>query len=104
MAAPIKSETTAVGPWTVPLLCMPCLLAFALFLVSFPIDRKIAFWPHLTIGEIYLHWFLFVTPISTLIAFIVLIKRRVQASKFLAWLLVIVSVLANAFVILGFVG
>ena len=104
MTAPIKSGSPAVGPWGVPLLCMPCLLAFALFLVSFPIDRKIAFWPKLTIGELYLHWFLFVTPISTLIALILLIKRRVQANKFLAWLLVIVSVLANAFVILGFIG
>ena len=93
-----------VVPWTVLVLCLPCLLAFALFLVSFPIDRKIAFWPHLSIGELYLHWFLFVTPVSTLIALSVLIRRRIEGSAILAWVLVIASVLANAFVILGFVG
>ena len=83
-------------------MCLPCLLAFALFFFSFPIDRKIPFWPHLNLAELYSLWFLFVTPISTLVAFIVLIRRRwMGASSILTWVLVILSVVVNALVLFG---
>jgi len=43
-----------------------------------------------------------VTPISTLVAFIVLVRRRwMGGSSILAWLLVIASVAVNALVLLG---
>lgn len=88
-----------VGPWAVPLLCLPCLVAFTLFVFSFPLDRKIPFWPH-HLAELYSLWFLFVTPISILVALIVLVRRRVGGSSILAWVLVIASVVVNAFVLL----
>jgi hypothetical protein len=78
------------------------LLAFALFFLSFPLDRKIPVWPHLNIAELYSIWFLFVTPITTLIAFIVLIRRRwMGPGSILEWLLVIASFVVNALVLFG---
>ena len=102
MTAFVKSEKLALRPWTVPLWCLPCLLALVLFLFSFPIDRKIPFWPNLNLAELYSLWFLFVTPISTLVAFIVLLRRRwMGGTSILAWFLVIASVVVNALVLLG---
>jgi hypothetical protein len=101
MIAIAKSGGPALSPWTAPLLCLPCLLAFAIFLLSFPIDRKIPLWPHLSLAELYSLWFLFVTPISTLVAVIALIRHRVGGSKIFAWVLVIASVVVNAFVLFG---
>ena len=98
----IKSERLALNPWTVPLWCLPCLLAFLLFFFSFPIDRKIPFWPHLNLAELYSLWFLFVTPISTLVAVIVLFRRRwTGGASIVAWFLVIASVVVNSLVLLG---
>jgi hypothetical protein len=37
-------------------------------LFSFPLDRKIPFWPHFTIVEIFFLWLPFITPITTVIA------------------------------------
>ena len=102
MTVAVKSERLALKPWTVPLWCLPCLLAFLLFFFSFPIDRKIPFWPHLNLAELYALWFLLVTPISTFVAVIVLARRRwMGGSSILAWFLVIVSVVVNAVVLLG---
>ena len=98
----VKSDRLAVKSWAVPLWCLPCLLAFALFFLSFPIDRKIPVWPHLNLAELYSIWFLFVTPITTLIAFIVLIRRRwMGPSSILEWFLVIASFVVNALVLFG---
>jgi len=73
-----------------------------MFLLSFPIDRKIPFWPHWNLAELFSVWFLFVTPISTLVAFIVLVRRRwMGASSMFAWVLLIASVAVNALVLLG---
>ena len=59
-------------------------------------------WPHLNLAELYSIWFLFVTPITTLIAFIVLIRRRwMGPSSIPAWFLVIASFVVNALVLLG---
>jgi hypothetical protein len=54
--------------------CLPSLLGFLAFLFAFPIDRKIPFWPHLSIAEVFILWFLFITPITTVIAIITLLK------------------------------
>ena len=78
------------------------MLAFALFFFSFPINRKIPVWPHLNLAELYSLWFLFVTPITTLIAFIVLIRRRwMGPSSILAWFIVVASFVVNALVLWG---
>ena len=84
--------------------CSPSLLGFPVFLVSFPIDRVIPFWPHLTVAEIFLYWFGLITPIATVIGIVVLLKRRRGLATFpkaMAWLTITISVLANLFVLLG---
>jgi hypothetical protein len=89
--------------------CLPALLGFAFFLAAFPIDRTIPFWPHLNLAEAFLFWFLFPAPIATATA-IVKFKRQKRSnqafstSKLLGWTVVVVSVLVNAFVLLGLWG
>ena len=87
--------------------CFPSLVAFAPFLVSFPIDRQVPFWPHLQIAEIFAMWFVLVTPATTIAAIVLLIMRRRRIAtlpKSVGWLAVTVSILANAFVLLGMAG
>jgi len=102
-----QAEPPKTNLWPVFFLSLPCLLAFALFLLSFPIDRPIPFWPHWEIAETFAAWFATVTPVSTLIAVAVLIKRRrgsARPPRVIAWLTITVSVLANAFVLVGMAG
>lgn len=87
-------------------LCCSSLVGFVLFLISFPIYRRIPFWPHLSIAELFLLWFLFVAPVTTAIAFVVFIRRKrfgsiVPVTKWLAWTAITLSVLADLFMLLG---
>jgi hypothetical protein len=84
--------------------CLPSLLSFVFFFFSFPIDRRIPFWPHLTIVEIFLLWFLFVTPITIVIGFVVFMKRRrlggiASSTRLLIWATQTVSLLVNALIL-----
>jgi hypothetical protein len=86
--------------------CLPSLLGFALFLLSFPIDRQIRFWPFLSLADIFALWFLLITPVTTVIAIVMLIKRgrsgRIAVFiRVLAWLMITFSVLANVLILLG---
>jgi hypothetical protein len=86
--------------------CMPTLLSFVAFLLAFPIDRRIPFWPHLNLAEIFTVWFLFITPITTVIAIVALVKRKrigrvALFTKSLVWTAIAVSLLVNAFVLIG---
>jgi hypothetical protein len=86
--------------------CLPCLLGFAAFLLSFPINRVIPFWPHLSLDALYALWFIFVTPITTAIAIIIHLKRRkterfTALSKKLVWAAIAASLVANSFVLFG---
>jgi len=92
--------------WAVLVWCSPSLLGFVAFLVSFPIYRSIPFWPHLNVAEAYTLWFLFVAPVTTLIAIVVLVKRErlghiAAFAKLLVWAAIILSLLVNVFVLLG---
>jgi len=61
----------------------------------------------LEIAEVFAAWFVTVTPVSTSIAIVVLIKRRrgsARPPRLIAWLAIAVSVLANAFVLVGMAG
>ena len=89
--------------------CLPCLLGFLAFLFSFPIYRQMPFWPHLSIAEIVVLWSGLITPVTTLIAIITLIKRRRAGGmttwvKLLAWTVIALCLVINAFVILGMAG
>jgi len=103
-----SSEETPVRQkvWTALVWCLPSLLGFALFLLSFPIDRQIPFWPHLSLADIFTLWFLFIMPITTVIAIAMLIKRgragRIAVFlRILAWLVITFSVLANMLILVG---
>ena len=92
--------------WPIFVWCLPALGGFVMFLLSFPIDRQIPFWPRLSFAEIFTMWFLFVAPIATIIAAVALIRRRRSAhiatfTRVLAWTTIAVSVLVNAFVLVG---
>jgi len=86
--------------------CLPALLGFLAFLFAFPIDRRIPHWFPLNFAEIFTLWFLFITPVTTVIAIITLIKRKrigrmAPLAKLLTWTAIAVSLVANAFVLLG---
>jgi hypothetical protein len=99
-----RNKVGAVFIW-----CLPCLLGSVLFFFSFPIDRRIPFWPHLMIVDIFFRWFLFVTPLATVIAF-VLFMRRGQAggidrfNRKLIWVTVIISLIVNAVMLFAIWG
>jgi hypothetical protein len=86
--------------------CLPALISFAIFCVSFPIDRTIPFWAHLNLAEIFALWFLFITPIAVVISIVKFVKyvkaeKRTRMSKFLLLAAITLSVLVNVFVLLG---
>ena len=105
-ATPYGEVTDQKAAWPVFLWCVPSLGGFATFLLSFPIDRQISFWPHSNLAEVFTLWFLLAAPIATLIAIVTLIRRSRSAesrrfTKALAWTAIAVSVLVNAFVLAG---
>jgi len=86
--------------------CLPALLGFLAFLVAFPIDRRIPHWSPLNFAELFTLWFLLVTPITTVIAIVTLLKRKRMGRippfiRLLAWTAIAVSILLNVFVLLG---
>jgi hypothetical protein len=109
VANPQEPSSRKGAMWLSLRWCLPSLLGFLAFLFSFPIDRQIPFWPHQSIAEIFVQWFGLITPVTTLIAIITLIKRRRAVGmtlwvKLLAWTVIALCLIINAFVILGMVG
>jgi hypothetical protein len=95
-----RNNFKAVFAW-----CSATLLPFVLFFSSFPLDRLLPFWPYWNFVTIYSVWFVFVAPVTTLIALILFLKRKrrdmVLSTKWLIWITLIVTVLVNAFMVLG---
>jgi hypothetical protein len=54
MASSERVLLPEIEVWPVLAFCAPALLGFALFFVSFPIDRQIPFWPHLNLAELFM--------------------------------------------------
>ena len=92
------------------LCCSPSLLGCWPSLCSlfrFRLTVFIPFWPHLSLAEIYVYWFGLVTPVTTVIGIVILVKRRRSLPTFpkvMAWQTITISVLANLFVLLGMMG
>ena len=82
------------------------LLGFVAFLVAFPIDRKIPFWPHWSLAEGFATWFLFVTPPAIMCA-IVTFRRRIRrgclssTAKWLLLAVITVAILLNLLLLFG---
>jgi hypothetical protein len=86
--------------------CLPALLGFLAFLLAFPIDRRIPHLFPLNFAEIFTLWFLFITPVTTVIAIVTLIKRNGTGgmplrATLLTWTAIVVSLAVNALVLLG---
>jgi hypothetical protein len=84
--------------------CFPSLFGFLGFLFSFPIDRSLPFWPNRNLGEIFTLWFLFITPVATLIAIVTLIRNKKglrRSVRWFYWTMIALSVIVNAFVLVG---
>ncbi len=102
----LEQSTKGVQVGSIFFWCLPSLVGFVLFLFSFPIDRIIPFWPHWSIAEIFFAWFIFVVPITVVIAFVVFVKRKRAANialltRSLVWVTLAVSLLVNLFMLLG---
>jgi hypothetical protein len=100
-AAPDRSKTLLICAW-----CLPTLLGIAAFLISFPIDRQVPFWPHLNIAEAFCAWFLLVTPAATTVGIVKLTRgsRLGQITTTAKWLLltvITIAVLLNVFLLFG---
>ena len=81
-------------------------LGFLAFLIAFPIDRRIPRWFPLNFAEIFTLWFLVVTPVTTVIAIVTIIKpkrtgRMAPLAKLLTWTAIVASLVVNALVLLG---
>jgi len=86
--------------------CLPSLLGFLAFLFAFPIDRRIPHWFPLNFAEVFALWFLFITPVTTVIAIVTLIRRKrierkAPLATLLTWAAAAVSLVVNALVLLG---
>jgi hypothetical protein len=86
--------------------CLPCFAGFLTFLFAFPIDRRISHWFPLNLAELFTLWFLFVTPVTTVIAIVTLLKRartgwKSPFVKLLVWTAIGASLALNGFVLLG---
>ena len=82
------------------------MLGFLAFLFAFPIDRRIPHWFPLNFAELFTLWFLFITPVTTIIAIVTLVRRKpigrkALLAKLLTWTAVMVSLVVNALVLLG---
>ena len=107
MTLPEQSIPHGNKQWLALFWCFPSLMGFLLFLVSFPLDRQVPVWPHLQIAEIFALWFVFIAPAATVAATVLLITRRRRTArlpKVLGWVAISLSMLANAFVLLGMAG
>jgi hypothetical protein len=99
-----QSKTWAPLWW-----CLPSLFGFLTFLFAFPIDRRIPFWPHISLAEVFTLWFLFMAPVATITAIVTLMKciragRIAPGAKLLVWIAIAVSLVVNAFILLGMAG
>ena len=109
MLTPAQPALPKIEIWPVLAFCAPALLGFALFLVSFPIDRQLPIWPPLSVAEFFMLWFFFVTPVTTVTAIVTLVRRRRRGriprlTYFLLWTAVAACLAVNAFMVLGLIA
>jgi hypothetical protein len=86
--------------------CLPALLGFLAFILAFPIDRRIPHWFPVNIAELFTLWFLFITPVTTIVATVTLVKgkrtgRMAPLATLLTWIAIAASLVVNALVLLG---
>jgi hypothetical protein len=85
---------------------LPSLLSVLLFACMFPIGHELHTWPRTAIAEGSFYWFLTITPLTTIVAVVRIMRfsRRKQLQiglKALAWGLIGLSAMLNGVVLVG---
>jgi len=94
----------------IPLWCrLPSFSGFLTFLLAFPIDRRVPFWLHLSLADIFSLWFLFIAPIATIARIVTLMTctragRIAPHAKLALWIAMPLSLVMNTFILLGMAG
>ena len=106
MTNPEESHPQQGTKWFSFWWCSPALLGFVACLFAFPIERRIPHWFPLNFAEIFTLWFLFVTPVTTMLAIVGVIKHRRTApmaavATLLTWAAIGASLIVNALILVG---
>lgn len=99
-------DNAVVGPLPVIVWSLPSLISVLLFACMFPIGRAFSVWPHTAIAEGSFYWFLTITPVTTIVAVVRVIRytrrKQLQAGlQVLAWGLIVLSIMLNGVVLIG---
>lgn len=95
-----------VGPLPVIVWSLPSLISVLLFACMFPIGHALSVWPHTVIAEGSFYWFLTITPVTTIVAVVRVMRytrrKQLQAGlRVLAWGLIVLSIMLNGVVLIG---
>lgn len=95
-----------VGPLPVIVWSLPSLISVLLFACMFPIGHGVYAWPHTVIAEGSFYWFLTITPLTTIVAVVRVMRlsrrKQLQAGlKALGWGLIGLSIMLNGVVLIG---
>ena len=95
-----------VGPLPVIVWSLPSLISVLLFACMFPSGRALSVWPHTAVAEGSFYWFLTITPVTTIVAVVRVMRytRRNQLQtglKAFAWGLIVLSIMLNLVVLIG---
>src|SRR5690349_7658758 len=99
-------SNAVVGPLDAIIWSFPALASVLLFVCFFPIGGAVPVWPHTTIAEGFFYWFLTITPTTTVMAVLRIVRysRRRQLQvwlKALGWGLIALSAMLNGVVLVG---
>ena len=95
-----------VNPLHVIIWSLPSLISVLLFACMFPIWHTLYAWPHTAIAEGSFYWFLTITPLTTIVAVVRVMRlsrrKQLQAGlRALAWGLIVLSIMLNGVVLIG---
>jgi hypothetical protein len=96
----------AINPLQVIAWSLPSLVSVLLFACVFPGGHALYAWPHTAIAEGSFYWFLTITPLTTIVAVVRVMRftRRKQLQfglQTLAWGLIVLSIMLNGVVLIG---
>src|SRR5262249_7626035 len=101
-----NSRTHAVAtPLNVIVWNLPSLISVLLFACLFPIGQTLYTWPHTAIAEGSFYWFLTITPLTTIVAVVRVMRltprNQLQVGlKALGWGMIGLSIMLNGVVII----
>jgi hypothetical protein len=98
-------DHAVVGTLPVIVWSLPSLISVLLFACMFPIGRAFSAWPHTVIAEGSFYWFLTITPVTTIVAVVRVMRytrrKQLQAGlQVLGWGLIVLSIMLNGVVLI----